>query len=248
VEIKKMTIYNDLAILENLEMEIQPVGIKYLTKPPEGLERLDKKMTLCEMLKEAQSGKAFFAGIDDHTCDAGTYILGQTELREPYINGEYGAGLGVFSDSRSARRLYHYIPRIGKNIVKYVALAPLNKLTFDPDVLIIFARTAQAEILLRAMSYKNGQMWSSRYSSAIGCAWMFVQPYLSGEINFGTTGLGFGMKRRKLFQEGMQWLSIPFLVLPSFLQALKEMPWVPPPYRPDGLEYVKKLRSDLGLD
>lgn len=241
-------ICSDLAIFEEFELDIPPVGIKYLTNPPEDLKRLDKKMTLCEMLKEAQEGKAFYAGVSDHTCDAGTYTLGQTELSEQYVNGEYGAGLGVFSDPRSASRLYHYIPRIGKNIVKYMALASLDKLTFDPDLLIIFARTSQAEILFRAMSYKTGQMWSSRYSSAIGCAWMFVHPYLSGEINYGTTGLGFGMKRRKLFPEGMQWLSIPFLVLPSYLQSLKEMPWVPSPYKSDGVDYVRKLRSDLGLD
>ena len=240
--------HSDLAILEKLELDIQPTGIKFLTKLPEDLKKLGKKMTLCEMLKESQGGNAFYAGVNDHTCDAGTYILGQTELRDQYINGEYGAGLGVFFDPRSASRLYHYIPRIGKNIVKYVALAPLSKLTFDPDVLIIFARTSQAEILLRAMSYKTGQMWSSRYSSAIGCAWMFVHPYLSGEINFGITGLGFGMKRRKLFPEGLQWISIPFIVLPAFLQSLKEMPWIPPPYKPDGIEYVKKLRNDLGLE
>jgi uncharacterized protein (DUF169 family) len=238
----------ELSILEKLELEIPPVGIKYLVRPPGDLKQLEQKMTLCEMLKTAQEGKAYYAGVDNHTCDAGTYILGQTELKEQYINGEFGAGLGVFSDSRAASRLYHFIPRLDKNIAKYVALSPINQLTFDPDVLLIFARTAQAEILLRAMSYKTGQMWSSRYSSAIGCAWMFVQSYLSGEINYGTTGLGFGMKRRKLFPEGMQWLSIPFLVLPSFLQTLQEMPWVPSPYKPDGLDFVKKLRIDLGLD
>jgi hypothetical protein len=56
------------------------------------------------------------------------------------------------------------------------------------------------------------------------------------------------MKRLKLFPEGMQLISIPFNQRSSMLETLREMPWVPPPLRPDGLEYVKKLRSKLGLD
>jgi hypothetical protein len=115
-------------------------------------------------------------------------------------------------------------------------------------VLVILANTTQAEILLRATSYKTGRMWLSRYSAAMGCAWLFIYPYLSGEIDFITTGLGFGMRRRKLFPEGLQFISIPFDQLPSILETLKEMPWVPEPFKPDGLEYVKNLRVKLGLE
>jgi uncharacterized protein (DUF169 family) len=124
----------------------------------------------------------------------------------------------------------------------------MDQLSFDPDVLIILATTGQAEILLRAMSYTTGAMWHSRYSSAVGCAWLFIYPYLHAEVNFIPTGLGFGMRRRHLFPEGKQFISIPFDLMPRMLQSLHEMPWVPRPYRPDGMEYVKQLRADLGLE
>jgi uncharacterized protein (DUF169 family) len=238
---------SNLAILDKFEFEIAPVGVKFLTQVPPDLKIIGRNMTLCEMLKAAQAGQAFYAAPRNHTCDAATYIMGQSEIHEKVINGEYGAGLRVFQDSRAGSKLYHYLPRIARGVVKYISLVPLKKLSFEPDVLIVFARTSQAEVMLRAMSYKTGQMWSSRYSAAVGCAWIFVYPYLTGEINYGTTGLGFGMKRRKLFPEGLHWLSIPFNVLPSFLQTLREMPWVPPPYQEDGVEFVKKLKTELGL-
>ena len=76
----------------------------------------------------------------------------------------------------------------------------------------------------------------------------FVYPYINGKINFVTTGLGFGMRRRKLFPPGMQFISIPFDRLPSMLRILREMPWVPEPFKPNGLEYVKDLRKKLGLE
>jgi uncharacterized protein (DUF169 family) len=239
---------DDFDVLSGFEFATQPVGVKFLARVPDGMARIDRKSTLCEMLKTAQSGTAFYAEHGDHTCDAGLYVLGQHNMEEQYINGEFGAGLGVFCDARAAARVYSYAPTIAKGIVKYVAFASLHNLSFDPDLLIILANTTQAEILLRASSYKTGEMWQSRYSAVIGCSWLFAYPYLSGKINYTATGLGFGMRRRKLFSEGFFIISIPFDVLPSLLQNLKEMPWIPEPYKPDGLEYVKELRERLELD
>ena len=238
----------DFAILDKFGFEIPPIGIKFLPKRPDMVDRLNENKTLCEMLKKAQEGNAFYADAENHTCDAGLYVLGQADVSEPYINGEYGTWLQVFESPRSGSRLYQHIYKIDKGVVHYVTLSPLDKLTFDPDILIITANTSQAEILLRAKSYKTGEMWLSKYTSAIGCSWILIYPYLSGEMNYITTGLGFGMRRRKLFPEGLQFISIPFDLLPSLLQTLQEMPWVPAPYKSDGLEYVKKLRIELGLD
>jgi uncharacterized protein (DUF169 family) len=237
----------DLAILDKFEFDVQPVGVKFLAKRPDKVERLSDKMALCEMLKRAQEGNVFYVDKENHTCDAGTYVLGQTDAPEPFISGEFGAGLKIFEDARSASRLYHYIPRIGKGIVNFIAFSPLSKLPFDPDVLIILAKTGQTEILLRAMSYRTGKMWSSKYSAAIGCAWIFVYPYITGELNYTMTGLGHGMKRRKLFPEGQQLVSIPFDLLPSILQTLRDMPWVLPAFEPDGPEFVRRLLVKLGI-
>jgi uncharacterized protein (DUF169 family) len=246
-EVKMTLTKKELAILDKFEFDVQPVGIKFLAERPDKMERLRESMALCEMLKRAQEGNAFFADKENHTCDAGPYVLGQADAPEPFISGEFGAGLKIFEDARSASRLYHYIPRIGKGVVNYIALSPLNKLPFDPDVLIILSQTSQTEILLRAMSYRTGKIWSSRCSAAIGCAWVFVYPYLTGELNYTMTGLGHGMKRRKLFPEGHQLVSIPFDLLPSILQTLQDMPWVLPAYKPDGMEFVKRLLVKLGI-
>ena len=237
----------DFSVLYKFGFDVQPVGVKFLSKPPDMVEKLNESIALCEMLKKAQEGNAFYADKESHACDAGSYVLGQADAPEPYISGEFGAGLRIFEDARSASRLYLHIPKIGRGKVNYVAFAPLSKLPFDPDLLIVQSGTSQTEILLRAMSYRTGQIWSSKTSAAIGCAWLFVYPYLTGELNYTVTGLGHGMKRRKLFPEGMQMISIPFDILPSMLQTLREMPWVLPAYEPDGPEFMRRLRNALGL-
>jgi len=237
----------DLAILDKFDFDVQPVGVKFLVKRPDLVDRLSENMAFCEMLKRAQEGNAFYTDAENHTCEAGLYVLGQADAPGPFISGEFGAGLKIFEEPRIASRLYLYIPKIGKDVVNYVAFSPLNKLSFEPDVLIILANTNQTEILLRAMSYRTGKMWLSKFSSAIGCAWIFIYPYLTGELNYIITGLGHGIKRRKLFPEGLQLISIPLDLLPSLLQTLQDMPWVLPAYKPDGLEFVRRLLIKLGL-
>jgi hypothetical protein len=117
-----------------------------------------------------------------------------------------------------------------------------------PDVTILLADTRQTWILLRALSYETGEQWQSHFSPVIGCAWLFAWPYIHGRVNFVTTGLGFGMRRRSLFPEGMQFIAVPFDRWPAILRVLGEMPWTPEPFKPHGLEYVKQLRSRLHLE
>jgi uncharacterized protein (DUF169 family) len=235
------------AILNRFEFDTPPVGVKFLVKRPDMVARLDENMALCEMLKKAQEGAAFFADAENHTCEAGLYVLGQSDISAPFASGDFGAGLKIFEEPRSASRLYLYIPKIGRGIVNYVAFSPLETLAFEPDLLILLAHTHQTEILLRAMSYRSAKMWVSKFSPAIGCAWTYTYPFLTGELNYFVTGLGHGMKRRKLFPEGRQIISIPYDLLPSLLETLRQMPWVLPAYKPDGPEFVKRLLHKLGI-
>jgi uncharacterized protein (DUF169 family) len=98
----------DLAILDKFEFDVQPVGVKFLAKRPDKVERLNENMALCEMLKKAQEGYAFFAEAENHACEAGSYVLGQSDAPAPFISGEFGAGLRIFDEPRSATRLYQY--------------------------------------------------------------------------------------------------------------------------------------------
>ena len=237
----------DLAILDKFDFDVQPVCVKFLAKRPDTVKRLDEHMAFCEMLKRAQQGRAFFVDEKNHTCDAGLYVLGQADAPEPFISGQFGAGLQIFEEPRCASRLYLYIPKIGRGVVHYVAFSPLDTLPFEPDLLILLANANQTEVLLRAMSYRTAKMWVSKFSPAIGCAWTYIYPYLTGELNYAITGLGHGMKRRNLFPEGRQIISIPFDLLSSLLQTLQDMPWVLPAYKPDGKEFVRRLLIELGI-
>lgn len=216
---------SDLSIFNKFNFERKPVGVKFLLGKPDGIKKLDKTLAFCEMLPEAQKGSPFYATKEDFEC-VGPLVLGMEEGDPIFESGQVGPRLGIFKEARANRRIYPVIPRLTQGTVRYVVFSPLDKLSFEPDVLVVTANPSQAEILLRAHSYTTGKMWSCKGTPVIGCAWLFIYPYLSGELNFTVTGLGSGMRARQVLPEGLILISIPYDLLPRMIENLQDMEWV----------------------
>ena len=109
--------------------------------------------------------------------------------------------------------------------------------------MIVTASVSQAEIILRAKSYTTGEGWSAKGTPVAACSWLYVYPYLSGEMNLTVTGFGFGMKSRALFAEGQMLLSIPWDLLPMIIDNLNDMNWVPHSFTIGAEAHKKKVRK-----
>ena len=179
----------DFSVLEKFDFEREPVGIKFLSAKPEGMEKLDKILDFCEMLVEAQEGRAFYVTKDEFTC-IGPLLMGMVEDDPVFESGMVGPELEAFKDARANRRIYDYLPRLPKNVISHVAFAPLDKLNFEPDLLIVLASSSQAEIFIRAKAFTSGEPWSAKGTPVAGCSWLYLYPYLSGEMNITVTGFG----------------------------------------------------------
>jgi len=237
----------DLSIFKKFNFEKPPIGVKFLLNKPKGLSKLDKDLAFCEMLGEAQKSPPFYAAQENFTC-MGPVVLGMKEPDPIFESGQVGAKDGIYQEPRANRRIYHYIPKLAKGTVRYVAFSPLDKLTFEPDVLIITAQVSQAEILLRAHCYSTGKMLTPRLTPVMMCAWLYVYPYLSGELNFFVTGIGVGMKARKVLPEGLVLLAVPYDSLPMLVENLQDMEWVLPLYTLSEEEkegYFEKVVDEL---
>jgi uncharacterized protein (DUF169 family) len=238
------TLTQDLSIFKKFKFEKQPVGVSFLFNRPMGIEKIDKTMSICEMIKEAQQSKTpFYITKENEDC-FGKVILGMEETPPFAESGRVGVELEIFQNERANSRLYQHIIKLPKGTVNYVIFSPLDKLTFDPDLLILLASTKQAEIVLRAMSYSTGELWAPKGTGILGCAWIFTYPYQSGKVNYTVTGLAFGTKAKEVFPEGMLLISIPYNWIPIITQNLKEMKWVLPSFT-DGREKFKKREGEI---
>ncbi len=239
----------DLSIYKKFNFEKPPVGFKYEFNKPEGIEQLDKSLALCEMIKEGQErGAPFYFTKENEDC-FGKAFLGMIESRPTSGNGQIGVDFEIFQEPRANRNIYPQQHQLPFGVVNYVVVAPLDKITFEPDLLLLMATPSQMEIVLRAMSYSTGEIWTSRMTGVGACTWLFIYPYLTGNVNFGITGTSFGMKAKEVFPEGWTLISIPYQWIPTITQNLKEMKWVLPSYaegREKFLEREKRVTESMG--
>ena len=236
----------DYSIFNKFNFERSPVGVKFLLHKPDGIGQLDKELALCEMFKEAQGRNPFYATKENFAC-LGSLVLGMKEPEPIFVSGEVGAKEGIYKEARANKRIYQYIPKLPKDTVRYVAFSPLDQLSFDPDVFIITANVSQAEIILRAVSYTTGKMLTTKSTPVIMCSWLFAYPYASGELNYTVTGLGSGMKARKVLPEGLMLISVPYDLLPMLTENLQDMQWVLPLHTiaDDDKEYFVRTTEEI---
>jgi uncharacterized protein (DUF169 family) len=230
----------DYSIFDRFNFEIKPVGVRYSLRKPEGIKPLDKSVALCELSQEAQAGP-FYASRETIQC--GEHVVGFESFPPIMYSGQLGREFSMFKNPAANRRVYDYVPIMARDSVEYITCAPVPQMTYDPDVLIIAANTTQAEIILRASSYANGKMWSSRGSTCLACAWLYAYPYLSGELNYTVSGLGFSMKARGVLPEGLIIIAIPGDLLGTIMENLEDMEWHPHWFNLGREGFIKGVRE-----
>ena len=220
----------DLSVLKKFNFEFQPVGVKLLYRKPEGFKKLDKVMPLCGMVKEAQTSKEpFYITAENENC-FGAVTLGMRGTPPFAEAGMVGHALEIFKEPRANSRIYNYLPKIHPGVVNYVLFAPLDKLTFEPDLLFVMSTISQAEILFRALEHLSGGPRESITTGVFGCAWLFTYPYKTGKVNWTITGLAYGAKSKEIFPEGKMIIIIPFDWIPIMVHNLKDFQWDMPSY------------------
>jgi uncharacterized protein (DUF169 family) len=225
----------DLSIFEKFNFENPPVAVKFEFHKPTGIKQLDKALPFCQMIREAQETRQpFYFTAENENC-FGKVALGMEEAPAWEISGQLALKFENFEDARGNNRLYQHIPILARGTVNYVAFSTLDKLTYEPDLLILMATASQAEIVMRAMSYLTGELTISKSTPVMGCAWIYNYPYVSGKVNHIITGMTFGEKAKEIFPDGWILISIPWDWISMIIQNLKEMKWVLPAYA-DGRE------------
>ncbi|MGJ7027945.1 putative protein MJ0308 [Methanothermobacter wolfeii] len=169
-----------------LGLEKSPVAVKLVLREedlPEGIEKIDKPARHCEMVQMAAAGESFYAPADSQACKGGADALGIDEAPAKVKTGEFYYQLGRFASFASAKRTFDEIPSI--DLKFYAAVyAPLEKATFDPDVIVIICNPAQAMKISQALLYTLGGRVEADFSGIQSiCADAVAGPYLRKRPN-----------------------------------------------------------------
>jgi len=238
----------DLSVFKRFNFEKPTIGVKFQFFRPEGIRPLaqDRNLSFCEMLAEAQqTNEPFYFGKENNESCVGKILLGMQTM-EPFAeSGQIGEKLQIFQEARANYAFYQQVPQFQKDVVNYVVFATVDKLTFEPDLLIVTANHEQSEIVMRSVTYSTGELYNSRTTPVMGCAWIYIYPFQSGKVNFIVPDMVHGMKARELFPKNSIVISIPYHWVPTVVNNLGEMTWHLPSHR-SRQQYLEEFGTILG--
>ena len=178
-----------------LKLSSYPVAVK-LFKSLEELEAVKdekgrpvpqvkgRRLTVCQLLAQARYLGRLIAGTKENLsgCIPGSAAMGFRELPEDYADGYVRA---YFTDEAIARKTMGTVPRFEAGAYVAMLVAPLERMTIDPDLVIFYGNTAQMQRFVQAYLYnKGGRLEFSSCGEAV-CADMVVLPVKTGKPAFG---------------------------------------------------------------
>lgn len=233
----------------DLNLAYSAVAVKLCRNRPEGYEQAEGSDMFCSYLKKAQEeNRAFFITAENDKC-MGKVVLGMVDLETNHGSGQVGYEMGLFRSAAANARLYYEATILKRGVCNFVVFCPVALCDFDPDLVICIASTDGAQLLLRASSYISGDLWESKCSYVMSCAWTYTYPYVSGKVNHLFTGMHLGMKLAGLYPEGLHVIIIPYQKLDEVVTALTEMVRVPLDLRkdPESKEESRQILASLDM-
>lgn len=214
-----------------------PVAVKFYAVKPENFglkyKHTDKRMSLCQFVSYAQkTHSSFYIDKTNEDC-MGRTVLGMVQEPPLGASGQAGFDFGVFRNQDANSRLYYNIPIAIRDTINYVIFSPIDQCEFNPDVVVFVGDSDMADIVMRATSYISGDLWESKSSSVLSCAWTYMYTWLSGKVNHCQTGMHHGMGRRKVYPKGLHIVSVPYQKLDEVCLALRQMDWQLISFRPN---------------
>jgi uncharacterized protein (DUF169 family) len=204
-----------------LKLDSAPIAISFSTEAPEGVEQMQGRMRLCQMLDKVRlEGESFYTGPGNHECDGGAYSCGLIEPSERLKTGEFLAKMGLFGSNRAAGRFIRSIPRLDFGTVKVVSFAPLEKTKIEPDVVVLICNATQGMKIAEAVAYESGKNATGLTGPPI-CSAVVAFPYLTGEVVYSLGDMG--ARRSMKVKDDDIFVGIPAELLPDIVNNLGKL-------------------------
>ncbi|MDW8022519.1 MAG: DUF169 domain-containing protein [Nitrososphaerota archaeon] len=169
-------------------LRTHPIAIKILKDeeeiPPDSIRpKRDRgeHLALCQAFAMARrQGLSITMLKEDHWCFEPLISYGLVEPQESYLKGLTSYPFFISNQEAAIKRVKE---AMRLPFGRYVGLtcAPLKKVSFDPDIVMIYCNTAQLRYLLLALRYRDGYQVASKFDPIGSCVHSVIPPFLTGE-------------------------------------------------------------------
>lgn len=171
-----------------LRLRTFPLAMKFFKNEKElqcfeNLRRLKVKVMFCQMVTIARTfGWSIYATAEDFkevsiVCPS---VLGLREKPEVLADGTFRS-LVWFKNKQEAYKCEQEIPTIPPGIYRAVALAPLAKEVFEPDLVLLYGNPAQMILMINGLQWDDYERMHFYCVGESACADSIVQCFLTGK-------------------------------------------------------------------
>src|SRR6516165_4527112 len=178
----------DEALARYVRPDTFPLAIRMLIPGeaiPEGVKIPSKTMgeqwIVCQSIGVARRyGWGIAVGKEDVICPLAAIAFGFRKPNDEYLRGF--ASVGIYcKDEQAAASLEASTWRFEPGAYDYVCVAPLNRTSFEPHVVAVYANSAQVLRLVHASLYSHGGRVVSTSGGRLDCAEIVIQTLTTNE-------------------------------------------------------------------
>jgi uncharacterized protein (DUF169 family) len=158
-----------------------PLAVKMLASEDEipektrrPFQQMKKKVAICQGIGMARKlGWAVAMGKEDMQCSLGAAPFGFFKNIDFYDEGNLAAGM--FTASKEAgQKEEALVDRFEYGQYSHICVAPLNRIGFVPDVIVVYGNPAQVMRMIQGALYNEGGAVQSSSMGRLGCAAMIT--------------------------------------------------------------------------
>jgi uncharacterized protein (DUF169 family) len=196
-EVSKMSKYSELAgeVRQLLRLRTVPIGIKLFEKAgdiPQGFDVMDSHCTVCQVIGMARYYEKAVAAPKEwaFACAGGAAVLGFCDIPDDIADGT--RNVGVWAETKeAAQKIFQDRLMLEKGRFEAFGVAPLSKMSMEPDVVQVWGTPAQILALVYANIWDGGgSLELSTNGHGASCYEALVVPYLRDETRLAIADIG----------------------------------------------------------
>nr|MDO8079802.1 DUF169 domain-containing protein [Candidatus Freyarchaeota archaeon] len=235
-----------------LRLATFPIGVKLLENKEElknisKLKRPEKKLALCQIFSYSRYyGWTMGLTEEENICPLAEIAVGFVKPYDIFLEGYFF--LGRYHETQeAAKKTSEMIPKMPHEKFSAIVSGALERIDYDPDLVIIYGNSAQIlRIIQGALWKEGGRLTISTFGDAV-CADTITNAYLTGKLQVALPCLGD--RRFGLAMDSDLVASIPLGIIDSVIEGLegthKAGSRYPIPYEICTPEFFAKMRPQI---